>query len=162
MSSQPLDIDAVYRQYAPLVYRRILKFYSHMEAEEVLHEVFMKVIERADQFRREASPTTWLYRITTNHCLNRLRDARRRTEILAQGRDELAPPRARPASQLDELFWKQLQQHVDPELLEIAVLYYLDGLNHLEISKLYGVSRRTIGNRLEELGRLANELAEGG
>jgi len=157
-----LDIEAVYRQYAPMVYRRILGFYDANEAEEVLHEIFIKVIERADQFRQESSPTTWLYSITTNHCINRLCKSRRRDEIISERKQELAPSHARPPSQTEVLFWRQLRARVDEELLEIAVLYYLDGLNHAEIARAYGVSRRTIGNRLEELKELAQSLAEQG
>ena len=47
------------------------------------NEVFLKVVEKQSTFRAEAQPTTWLYQMTTNHCLNRLRDRRRRAEKLA-------------------------------------------------------------------------------
>ncbi len=154
-----LDVDAIYRRYAPLVYRRILRLFGESEAEEVLHEVFMKVIERGDTFRQESSPTTWLYRITTNHCLNRLRNTKRRGELLERGREELFPSGPREATQLDQVFWRELWHHVDAELLQIAVHCYVDGLSHLEIANMYGVSRRTIGNRLAELQRQVGALA---
>ena len=38
----------------------------------------MRVLEHFAKFRRESSPASWVYRITTNHCLNRLRSGRRR------------------------------------------------------------------------------------
>lgn len=160
MPSATIDIEAMYRKFAPMVYRRVLSFYDPDEAEEIVHEIFIKVIERADQFRQESSPTTWLYSITTNHCINRLCKSRRREAIVASRREELAAPSRRRAPQLDLLFWRQMREAIDDELLEIAVLYYLDGLDQHEIAKRYGVSRRTIGNRLEELRRQAHALAE--
>ena len=36
------------------------------------------------------------------------------------------------------------------ELREIAIYYYVDEMSHDEIAALVGVSRRTVGNRLEE------------
>ncbi|MEM1348995.1 MAG: hypothetical protein AAGI01_10590, partial [Myxococcota bacterium] len=40
---EPLDVASLYERYGPVIYRRILSFYEPHEAEEVLHEVFMKV-----------------------------------------------------------------------------------------------------------------------
>lgn len=155
-----VDIEALYRDYAPLVYRRILRFYDAHEAEEVLHEVFIKVIERAESFRHESAPTTWLYRVATNHCINRLRDSKRRRELLVQHHDDLFPSSERSAAQHDKLFWRELWQHIDAELLQLAVFYYIDGLSHEEIARIQQVSRRTIGNRLEELQRQVKALTE--
>ena len=38
---------------------------------------------------------------------------------------------------------------LDDELREIAVYYFVDQMNHEEIAQLLGVSRRTVGNRVE-------------
>ena len=78
-----VDVGELYREWGPMVFRRILRFYDPVEAEEVLHEVFVKVLENSDGFRADASPSTWLYSIATNHCLNRLRNSKRRRELLA-------------------------------------------------------------------------------
>lgn len=144
-----------------MVFRRILRFYDRVEAEEVLHEVFVKVLENVDSFRSDASPSTWLYRIATNHCLNRLRNARRRRALLAEHGADLYPARVGSSQEaaflLGEL-WKELPE----ELLQIAVYYHVDGMTHAEIAQVIGVSRRTVGNRLLELEALARgEQAEG-
>ena len=73
-----VDLDALYRTYAPMVLRRARRFFDAQEAEEVVHEVFLRAVEKAHTFRAEASPSTWLYQMTTNHCLNRLRNSQRR------------------------------------------------------------------------------------
>ena len=72
-AADAIDVAALYRRYGAMIHRRILKFHSRSEAEEVLHEVFLRLIENIDSFRGESSPATWLYRLATNHCLNRLR-----------------------------------------------------------------------------------------
>jgi RNA polymerase sigma-70 factor (ECF subfamily) len=39
-------------------------------AEDATHDVFLKAFRKLDQFRGEAAPRTWLYRIAINHCRN--------------------------------------------------------------------------------------------
>ncbi len=156
-----VDVEALYREWAPMVFRRIRRFYDPVESEEVLHEVFLKVLENLDSFRADASPSTWLYRIATNHCLNRLRNSRRRRELLAEHGADLYPARV-GSHQEAELLLKQLWVELPEELLQIAVYYHVDGMTHAQIAEVIGVSRRTVGNRLEELERLAKEAGGGG
>jgi RNA polymerase sigma-70 factor (ECF subfamily) len=155
------DIGEWYRAYGASVYRRILRFYRAQEAEEVLQEVFVRVLRTADSYRGESSPTTWLYAVATRHCLNRLRDARRRKELLlthgqpAWSRDiDDRDPDAR-------VFLSQLWRELDADLAMIGVLYFVDGMTHGQIAEVMGVSRRTIGNRVSELQARARAAAGG-
>lgn len=145
-----LDLDQLYRQHAGLVIRRVRRFFPGDEAEEVVHEVFLRALEKADSFRGESSPTTWLYQLTTRHCLNRLRDLKRRRAALELFSDDpwAAPVPEDPEAQL---FLTQVWASLDPELATIGVYYFVDGLHHARIAELLGVSRRTIGNRIEAL-----------
>lgn len=53
------------------VYNLALKMTkSHMDAEDLTQEVFIKVITSLSGFKRESQFRTWLYRITVNHFLN--------------------------------------------------------------------------------------------
>ena len=145
-----IDVGELYQTWGPMVYRRILRFYGEQEAEEVLHEVFVKVIENRDTFREEASPSTWLYRITTNHCLNRIRNQKRRSELWLEHGDATFPTHT-SANQEHATLLNEVWDAIPEELVQIGVYYYVDGLTHDEIARIVGVSRRTVGNRLEEL-----------
>jgi RNA polymerase sigma-70 factor (ECF subfamily) len=50
-------------------------------AEELSHEVFIRVYKSAPSYRPEAKFSTWIYRIATNICLNELRSSRYHYEI---------------------------------------------------------------------------------
>ncbi len=155
-----VDVTSMYRRYGGMVLRRIRRFYRGEEAEEVLQEVFMKVLTTRSTFQGDSSPSTWLYALTTRHCLNRLRDSKRRSELLAQhGEPSWSATRTEPNAEarifLDEL-WSQL----DDDLAMIAVYHYVDGMPHHEIARVMGVSRRTIGNRLADLTSLAARAAD--
>ncbi|TNF38405.1 MAG: sigma-70 family RNA polymerase sigma factor [Deltaproteobacteria bacterium] len=157
-SDARIDVEALYRRFGPAVLRRVRRFVPEAEAEETVHEVFLKVLERLASFRADASPATWLYRLTTNHCLNRARDDARRRELLAahgaptwQEREAAAPD--------VRVFLDELWRSLDPELAEIGVFYFLDGLTTAEIARVVGVSDRTIAARIKRLQHLARRAA---
>jgi RNA polymerase sigma-70 factor (ECF subfamily) len=58
-------LAGVYRQHAELVKRWALRLGGPaLDAEDVVHEVFLVVQRRLSEFRGESRLTTWLYRIT--------------------------------------------------------------------------------------------------
>lgn len=121
-----------------------------------MHEIFVKVLERIESFRSDASPATWLYRMTTNHCLNRIRNASRRAELWreqGQAADWVAP--AVTADQEPRTFLQQFWRRLDDELVTVAFHYFVDGMTHAEIARVHGCSARTVGNRIDRLRALA-------
>lgn len=68
------DVRTLYEQHAGSVFNRARRLLKDEEsAWEAVQEVFVKVIKTGKDFRGESSVWTWLYRITTNHCLNLIR-----------------------------------------------------------------------------------------
>ncbi|HEY1101514.1 MAG TPA: sigma-70 family RNA polymerase sigma factor, partial [Myxococcota bacterium] len=51
---------------------------SHNDAEDVVQEAFVSTLRHHDQFLGAAQPSTWLYRVTFNAALMRLRSGRRK------------------------------------------------------------------------------------
>ncbi len=153
-----LNIEVLYCQYGGMVLRRVRRFYRGDEAEDVLQEVFMRVIDKIDSFRGESSPVTWLYQLTTRYCLNRLRNEGRRKELWLEQADSIywSQP-VSSASQEQRTLVNQLWKHIDEELVTVGIYYYLDGMTHAEIARIMGCSRRTVGNRLEALQQQARE-----
>jgi RNA polymerase sigma-70 factor (ECF subfamily) len=141
-------LDALYRKHGKLVFRRARALLGDIQAaHDAVQDVFVRALGARAEFESAASPVSWLYKITTNHCLNRIRDRQRRRELLEEQAPvaEAVPPRAESRLAVNDLL-----RRVPEELGEIAVYYYIDQMNHDEIAALIGVSRRTVGNRLEE------------
>lgn len=154
------EIEALYRQYGPLVRRRARTILGDdLEAQDAVQEVFVRVLLAMSEFRRQSQPSTWLYRITTNLCLNRIRDGRRRRDRLQRWADADANPLPAPPSPAPDVraVLGNLLARVSDELAEIAVYYFVDEMDQAEIAKLLGVSRRTIGYRLERFDREAQD-----
>ncbi|WP_415839526.1 sigma-70 family RNA polymerase sigma factor [Paenibacillus tarimensis] len=49
------------------------------DADDAVQDTFIRVWQRWDSFRQDSSYKTWVYRIATNLCLDKLRQAKRRT-----------------------------------------------------------------------------------
>ncbi len=161
------EIKALFSRYGPLVLRRARRILrNEAEAEDAMQDVFIKVLASIETFRGESQPSTWLYRITTNLCLNRLRDHRRHRERLANdalarsdGPGTLGPPENR-------MTISALLAELPQELSETAVYYYVDEMDQEEIAAISGIARRTVGYRLERfralaLARLGNDPKDG-
>jgi RNA polymerase sigma-70 factor (ECF subfamily) len=152
------SIEELYRTYGPSVLRRArVLLGDEQSARDAMQEVFVRAMQSKVEFHEGVSPMTWFYRVTTNYCLNTIRNQSRRLRVLSsQPLVEAAESGAE-----DRVAIKEILGRVPEELGQIAVYYFVDHMKQEEIAELIGVSRRTIGNRLEEFKKLARvELNE--
>ena len=135
---------------------------NHHDAEEVAQDAFVSAFRARDRFRGDSQATTWLYRITVNAALMRLRRDKRRKEMTVS---EDARPDA-PSTDLVELpgpaalnseLGDRLAAAVDelPDDLKTAVvLRDIQGLSNSEAAEILDVSIPAIKARLHR-GRVA-------
>jgi RNA polymerase sigma-70 factor (ECF subfamily) len=65
------EFSGLYEENSRAIYYLALRYLGDpQKAEDATHDVFLKAFRKLDQFRGEASPRTWLYRIAINHCRN--------------------------------------------------------------------------------------------
>jgi RNA polymerase sigma-70 factor (ECF subfamily) len=70
-------VATLHRRYSPHVYQLALRWVKNVEdAEEITQDVFFKAIHNIDDFRGDSALTSWLYRITFNTSMSRLRHLR--------------------------------------------------------------------------------------
>jgi len=155
----PPSIEELYRTYGPSVLRRARSLLGDEQAaRDAMQEVFVRAMQSKVEFREGVSPMTWFYRVTTNYCLNQIRNRGRRLRVLSR---EMSSEPVAAAVAEDQVAVKEILSRVPDELGQIAVYYFIDHMKQEEIAEIIGVSRRTIGNRLEEFKKLARiELNE--
>jgi RNA polymerase sigma-70 factor (ECF subfamily) len=147
-------LEQLFARQKPRVYRRALRLlHNPSDAEEATQEVFVRALRGAEGFEEQSEMGTWLHRITTNYCLNLIRDRSRRAE-LDQGQDftPTLPPRSDDLCLLHHLL-----SEADPLQAQAVLYVHRDGLSHDEAAEKLGVSRRTVGNLLERFRAFACE-----
>lgn len=151
-------VEALYARYAPVIFRRARVLLGRdADAWDAVQEVFTRMLTSGDSFRGEARPMTWVYRVTTNTCLNLLR-----TRKLREPRLSLVPdptddgpafePEATGLASVEtrQLLDLWLRGLTDREV-EVASLLYLDGLTQQEVADILGLNRKTITREVDAL-----------
>lgn len=159
----PRALGELFRQHGPAVCRRAQRILgNNADAQEATQEVFLRALRSAESFEGRSQITTWLYQITTYHCLNQLRDRRRRQQLMDEQLVATEPGRSTSAASPAELILlRQLLAEADEQQARAAVYVYLDELTHEEAAELLEVSPRTVGNLLERFrGWAADRVAE--
>jgi RNA polymerase sigma-70 factor (ECF subfamily) len=156
------DIAALYAQYGHAIYKRCLRLVSSPEdARELMQETFFQFFSGRDRFLGKSSPFTFLYRIATNLSIDKLR--RRTTAGPRTNLDDEPTLKSEGQSQekrtqvLEEI--KVLTEGLDEETLTIAVMSHVDGLTQDEIAETLGLSRKTIGKKLQRFMDITRDRA---
>jgi RNA polymerase sigma-70 factor (ECF subfamily) len=144
-----------YRRYADQVYRTALHVLGQpVDAEDALQDVFLRLFSAAPRFRGQSKVSTWLYRVTVNHCLNLLKRARSRPVALPEdAAEELV---ADPAQVPDQTAARREEQTTARAFLArlaerdrvILVLREIEELSYREIADVLGVAEGTVMSRL--------------
>ncbi|WP_332368953.1 sigma-70 family RNA polymerase sigma factor [Spirosoma telluris] len=76
----------MYKLYAKKVYQRCLTMVKNQQqAEDFTHDILLKAYTKWDQFQGQSNFFTWLYTITTNHCLDQHRINKRHNFVSLPG-----------------------------------------------------------------------------
>jgi RNA polymerase sigma-70 factor (ECF subfamily) len=142
-----------------MVHRRCQQLLKDEEAAmDATQEVFVKVLMRQDSLDDQA-PSSLLYRIATNTCLNRIRTWRRHPE----DREEallmrLACVEDREAQSLASNLLNRIFQREVPSTRTIAVMHLLDGMTLQEVAQEVGLSVSGVRKRLRALRSNVQDL----
>lgn len=68
------ELKRIYSEHKSLVFNLCCRYFpDKSEAEDVCHDIFVKIYNNIDSFREESKITTWIYRLAVNYCLNCIR-----------------------------------------------------------------------------------------
>jgi RNA polymerase sigma-70 factor (ECF subfamily) len=156
LADAPPDFAALYEEHSRSIFYLALRFLGDQQkAEDATHDVFLRAYRKWSSFRGEASPRTWLYRITINHCRN-LRQSWAARNLVTSVDDaiwETAP--ARGDSPLRALETKELGQRIQTALDQLSPEYRLllllvadEQLSYDEAAELTGQSQDAVRGKL--------------
>ena len=159
--------------YSAKIYQLAFRYLRNKEdAEEITQDVLFKVYRKVGAFRGDAALSSWIYRITFNAAMSRLRTARYQR---SQDEERVAPwndgdtsvARVRAADIADwsdladeRVLRSQLRQHVFSAILALPAIYRapvmlrdIQGMSTEEASAMLKVKDQTLKSRLHR-GRL--------
>lgn len=144
-----LDVEALYRRYGDMVLGRCRKLLGNdADAQETCQEIFLKLHRYKDRFRGDASPTTYLFKVTTTTCLNRIRRRKRRPEDPVED----FPTTPHHDALLAPLEIRDLVSRVldvaDPKTQQCILYHYVDGMTYAEIGEIIGLSGAAVRKRV--------------
>jgi RNA polymerase sigma-70 factor (ECF subfamily) len=158
------ELDTIYRSRIQQLAMRYVK--TPEDAEEIAQDVLMKVYRRVDAFRGDAALSSWIYRITFNSAMSKLRSRRSASHFEVPERDLMADVEERGGQVRHEIpDWSRMADEALlrgqvrrklaralPELPSIyrvpVILRDIQGLSTEEASARLGIKEQTLKSRL--------------
>ncbi len=163
-ASKPPAFEEIYRRYS----RKILYYFYNMlggdeqKAQDFVHDLFLKIIEKPELFDPGKKFSTWIFSIAGNMCKNEYR----RLSVRKAYREQLpmtdhSQPESEEHSAIDRrLDLAEFKRCVMSELMKwdtgkrnIFVLRFQENLSVKEISQIVGCREGTVKSRLFYLTR---------
>jgi RNA polymerase sigma-70 factor (ECF subfamily) len=158
----------VYRSYSQFVRRVCLRMLRDpAEVEDAAQDVFLRVFLKINTFRGESAFSSWLYRLTTNVALMRLRKNKRFWTTSKERKldDDPSSEIDTPDPHVTDLFCRiDLQTAIDvlPEGYKAAfILHDVHGYDHREIAAIFGYSIGNSKSQVHKARRRLRKLLDG-
>jgi RNA polymerase sigma-70 factor (ECF subfamily) len=157
--------------YSAKIYQLAFRYLRNREdAEEVVQDVLFKVYRKVGEFRGDAALSSWIYRITFNTAMSRLRTAKyqrqqaEESQVISSEGETLTRPRGEVAdwsNMADEhVFRAELKRRIFRAILALPAIYRapvvlrdIQGMTTEEASAMLHVKDQTLKSRLHR-GRL--------
>ena len=150
----------LYKQYASKLFSVCLKYSNnYVEAEDNLHDAFITVFSKIDQYKNKGSFEGWLKRIAINTSLQRYRENVGVFDIVNEGNIEDVTVDINDED-VNIDFLLQIIQELPDRYRLVFNLYVLDGYSHVEISKLINISTGTSKSNLARARMILKEKIE--
>lgn len=143
-----IAFETLARRHETLVYRVALRMLGRpVEAEDATQDVLLQAWQALPRFRGDSSFSTWLYRLTTNRCLNVLRSSRPSEPIpedMVGGKT--AAEEVERSLRLEAL--KSAVLTLTPEQRAPFVLREFEGLSYEEIADVLSTTLPAVKSRI--------------
>jgi RNA polymerase sigma-70 factor (ECF subfamily) len=159
------SFNEIVNRYGDKIYNLALRItHNHSDAEEVLQEVFITLINKADTFRGESKFSSWLYRVTTNVSYIYLRDEKKyKSDASLEDYTTYDESGTLDGIQIND--WsdrpdEEIQSHEGMKIIEKTVnelplayrtvfhLRDVEGLSNEEVARVLGLSITNVKSRI--------------
>ncbi len=169
---QSLEVisKSIFEEYHAAIFRYILRLVHHeKEAEDLTQEAFLRAHQRLEALKDSNSVKAWLYRIATNVCYDRFRQAEYKSEELELESETSIPEDGDSPglelvidqAEMSECIHRYIARLSDDYRL-VILLHDLHGMTHPEIARQLDCSLETVKTRhVRARQKLKTSLAAG-
>lgn len=149
------------RELFELFHRRVYRLAARMVGEEnapdLMQDVFLRILQKIDQFRGESRFETWLHRITVNECLQFLRrQGKRQEKSLVHEPGDNSDGVSERIEQRDLM--ERALQKLEPDVRSVFLLREVEGMNYEQIAEATQLAEGTVASRLNRARRRLREI----
>lgn len=153
-SGSPVMVDVLYQRYAHKVYRKCMSFVKDNSiAEDLTHDIFIKMYLNLASFKGKSKFSTWLYSITYNFCIDYIRKNQKSKMVSIEDKIRVVSDmEIETTDDLQHIELKRLEKLLDemkPEERMILLMKYKDGLSIKEIQKIFSISESAVKMRIK-------------
>lgn len=151
LKNDQIKFEAAYEKYADMLYRIALSYLNNADdAEDAVHDTFLKYIHHLLRFRDEGHERAWLIRVTINRCKDLLKY---QVHHPLEDAMELAAPEA-------ENSMAALLSQLEVPYRMVMVLHYLEGFSVEETASITDLSASAVKMRLLRGRQLLKNMIE--
>lgn len=147
------ELGCLYLKYYPRVYSRCLSMIKNREeAKDLTQDILLKAFSHLDTFRGQASFSTWLYVITSNHCIEYHRKNKHRHFVDLEQVQQLAcfyeepDPADEDVSLMGRVF--SSLEHLPRHEKELLLMRYEQALSIRDLQQILCLSPSAVKMRL--------------
>ncbi len=150
-------LETLIKKYQPAVLRVCVSLLGSSEVEDLVQDIFIKVLKKIRDFEGRSALFTWIYEIAVNRCRDELRRRKRRrwfsmNDMPQEALEQIPLNEASASERLEtQELRRQLRRALDtldPKYRELVVLRDLEGLSYEEVAQISGIEIKLVKSRL--------------
>lgn len=151
MTPEQRRVVELYDLYGPAIFRRSQRLLRDQAlAQDATQDVFLKLLKELPRETHPKSVLSWIFRTTTRHCMNVLRESgrrqRREDQVAAFHWETSSDPEQESLG--DRRLAAAVLARFDQTTQAVAVAVLVDGMPHDEVARALDVSTKTVGRKL--------------
>lgn len=146
ISSIP-TLESIYHRHLDMIFRICSRYCKNREeAEDLTQDTFIKIEKYLPSFRGDSELSTWIYRLTTNCCLDHLRKRKSRHALYAEYLDSLVVRNLNSCGDrvLAKVDLDRILEQFRPGVRQILFLTLAEGLSYREAGEVLSLSKDAV------------------
>ncbi len=153
------SLQKVYEDTKSFVYNTIYKMVlNKQEAEDLTHDVYVKVYEKRSMYSSEYSINTWINRLAVNHTINHIK---RKNNFLSKIQEiRFFNEQSKEEDVEQEAIAVNILGRIHPKYRVPIVLKDIQELSYEEVARIMGLPIGTIRSRLNRGRKILRDIYE--